>query len=65
MGIYSISFFPESDDVYGKDIDLAGRLQSVAKSRQIVINRAFYERVKAAFEKNGNNDDFTCVRRIV
>lgn len=64
--VYSIAFFPGSEDVYGKDIDLASRLQSAAKTRQIVMNPTFYQKVHAEYDKCGNKEeDFGCVRMIV
>lgn len=62
--VYSISFFPEVDDIYGKDIDLASRLMSVAKSKQLVMNQAFYDKVKNEYDKYSNKKDFACVDKI-
>lgn len=64
VNVYSISFFPEVDDIYGKDIDLASRLMNVAKSKQLVMNKAFYDKVKSEYDLIGNQQQFACVDEI-
>jgi len=61
---YELTFIRDRPDVYGKDVDLAARLASVAKSRELVMNRAFYEEVKAAYARVGLGAGFEEVRLI-
>jgi class 3 adenylate cyclase len=50
--------------VYGKDVDLAARLASVANGREIVMNRAFYQEVLADYGTVGAGAGFDEVQRI-
>jgi hypothetical protein len=43
---YNISFVTGTNDVHGKDIDLTFRLLEKAKSREILMNDEFYNRVR-------------------
>jgi class 3 adenylate cyclase len=46
---FELSFVPDQPDVYGKDIDLASRLLSRARPRELLMNQAFSDAVKAAY----------------
>ena len=61
---YELTFVRDRPDVYGKDVDLAARLASVAKTREIVMNRAFYDEVLADYRNVGAGAGFDEVQRI-
>lgn len=61
---YELSFVPNVDDVYGKDIDLTSRLVSVAGAREIVMNEGFVTRVRADYALASNKELFPEVPRI-
>jgi hypothetical protein len=61
---YQLTFIRDRPDVYGKDIDLAAQLSSKAGSREIVMNRAFYDEVVAEFNRVGHGGAFDEVCRI-
>lgn len=56
--VYALTFFRGSQDYYGIDIDMTARLQSLARARQLVIERRFYEEVAANYRAIGNQDQF-------
>jgi class 3 adenylate cyclase len=55
---YELTFIRDRPDVYGKDVDLAAQLSSKACSRQVVMNRAFYDEVVAEFNCVGPGGGF-------
>jgi len=61
---YELTFIQGQDDVYGKDIDLAARLLSRARSREVLLNRAFYDEVRAAYKRTRSTERFQQVERI-
>jgi len=61
---YELTFIRDRPDVYGKDVDLAAQLSSKAGSREVVMNRAFYDEVVADFNRIGPGADFDEVSRI-
>lgn len=60
----SISFTPGADNIRGDDFDLASCLMSDAKSKQIVMNKAFYDKVKYDYDSASNKQQFACFTRI-
>ena len=46
---YELTFIRDRPDVYGKDVDLVARLAAIARSRELVMNRAFYEEVRREY----------------
>jgi class 3 adenylate cyclase len=63
---YELTFIRDRPDIYGKDVDLVARLASIAESRELVMNRGFYEEVKAEFDQVGSGAGFHeigCIRR--
>lgn len=42
---FNISFFEEHNDYYGKDIDFAARLNSIARSGEILISEEYYKKL--------------------
>jgi hypothetical protein len=62
---YEISFIPGTEDVYGKDIDLTVRLLGKADSREILMNEAFVERVRADHAGLPDPEAYPEVGRIV
>jgi class 3 adenylate cyclase len=61
---YELTFIRDRPDVYGKDVDLAAQLSSKACSRQVVMNRAFYDEVVAEFNCVGPGGGFDEVNWI-
>ena len=61
---YDITFVPDSIDIYGKDIDLTGRLMSIASSGEIVINSLFADRIFAEFKACDDKVKFAEVTQI-
>ncbi len=61
---YELTFIRDRPDVYGKDVDLAARLASIAKAREVVMNRAFYEEVMADYTRAGAGAGFEKVKLI-
>ena len=55
---YELTFIRDRPDVYGKDVDLVARLAAVAQSRELVMNRAFYEEVRAEYNRVGSGAGF-------
>ncbi len=49
IGIHLGEVVFENDDVFGDGVNIAQRLQSVAKAGQIIINEAAYKKVKESF----------------
>jgi len=62
---YDITFMPGVPDVYGRDIDLTARLLTLAGSREVVMNEAFVERVRADYGNAGNKEQFPEVELMV
>ena len=62
---YNISFVEANVDFYGKDIDLASRLQSLAHPKEIVFNGEFYNRVHQRYESIMNKNNFPYMNRII
>jgi class 3 adenylate cyclase len=62
---YPITFFPGSRDYYGIDIDMTARLQSLAASREVVIDSRLRDKVVADYQRAGNASDFGSVERLV
>jgi class 3 adenylate cyclase len=63
--VVPITFFAGSRDYYGIDVDLTSRLQSIADTREVVIDFRFHERVMIGYEESQKGDDFKSVRRLV
>jgi len=61
---YELTFIRDRPDVYGKDVDLAAQLSSKAGSREVVMNRAFYDEVVADFNCIGPGGGFDEVNWI-
>ncbi len=62
---YDITFVRNTNDIYGKDIDLSARLLSVAQSGEIMMNERFVEEVKAEHKLAPAPDDFPDVQSIM
>lgn len=52
--IYNISFFENRYDFYGTGIDFTSRLLSIASDQEIIMNNAFFNKLKK--EQNRNED---------
>lgn len=64
--VYPMTFLANSRDYYGIDIDLTARLQSLADSKEVVIDFRLREKVMLDYEAAGNRiEDFVSVRRLV
>jgi class 3 adenylate cyclase len=63
--VYPITFIKKTPDVYGKEIDLAARLVSVAGANEIVMNEDFYEKIKEEYDSIGNKDQFSIFNNIL
>jgi hypothetical protein len=61
---YNISFIEGNLDFYGKDIDLASRLLSLARPKEIVFNDEFYNRVRRRHNSIINKDNFPYMDNI-
>ena len=61
---YEITFIQNTNDIYGKDVDLAGRLISIALEGEIVMNEAFADQVRAAYDESVIKDQFPDVPKI-
>ena len=61
---YELTFISDRPDVYGKDVDLAARLCSEATTREVLMNRAFYDEVLADYKGVGAGSGFDEVNRI-
>lgn len=62
--VYPITFFDGNRDYYGIDIDLTARLQSLAKSKEVVIDSRLRDKVLEHYSIAGNPDDFVGVRKL-
>jgi class 3 adenylate cyclase len=47
MDAYNISFFEEHNDYYGQDIDFSARLNSIARSGEILISEEYHQKLLA------------------
>ncbi len=63
--VYPITFFAGNRDYYGIDIDLTSRLQSLADSKEVVIDFRLHEKVMRDYDGAGNRDQCVSVRRLV
>jgi class 3 adenylate cyclase len=61
---YALTFLPGNQDYYGTDIDMTARLQSLAKEREVVIERRFYEDIAADYRSIGNQEQFVSYRSL-
>jgi class 3 adenylate cyclase len=59
---YALSFLQGNQDYYGMDIDMTARLLSLAKQREVVIERRFYEDIAADYRGIANQEQFICYR---
>ena len=55
---YELTFIRDCPDVYGKDVDLAARLASEASSREVLMNRAFYDEILDDYSRTGPGAGF-------
>jgi class 3 adenylate cyclase len=62
--VYPITFFAGNRDYYGIDIDLTARLQSMANSKEVVIDSRLRDKVFENYSKAGNRDQFVGVRKL-
>lgn len=62
---YNITFIRGVSDVYGIDIDLTGRLKSGLSEGEIVMNEAFYMKIREAYDPIANKEQFCEVEHIV
>lgn len=56
--VYHITFIEDTDDYYGKDIDLTARLAGDSKENSIIMNKRFFEIVKSEYDSIGNQATF-------
>ena len=61
---YDITFVPDTYDIYGKDIDLTARLSSIAESQEILMNRAWVEKVREEYERTGKPNAYPEIELI-
>lgn len=62
--VYNISFLEGANDYYGRDIDLAARLTSKAKTNRIVLSETFYKKAKYDFGKSYSAIEYTAFHKI-
>jgi hypothetical protein len=61
---YEITFIQNTNDIYGKDVDLAGRLLSIALEGEIIMNEPFVEHLRAACDESAIKNQFPDVAKI-
>ena len=61
---FELTFVENTNDIYGKDIDLASRLLKFADVREVVMNAAFVERVRDIYSRMDGKDCYPEVERI-
>jgi class 3 adenylate cyclase len=62
--VYPMTFLRGNQDYYGIDIDLTARLQSLAREREVVIERQFYEAITANYLWTDNKEQFESYRAL-
>jgi class 3 adenylate cyclase len=62
--IYALTFLRGSQDYYGADIDMTARLQSLARERQVVIERRLFDELAADYHRIGNQNQFGSFRSL-
>lgn len=55
---YDLTFIRDTQDIYGKDIDLTARLRSNAREGELLMNGPFIEKLRTAHEERTGLDDF-------
>jgi hypothetical protein len=61
---YEITFIHNTNDIYGKDVDLAGRFVSIALEGEIIMNESFVQQVRTAYEQSAIQNQFPDVPKI-
>lgn len=61
---YALTFFRGSQDYYGIDIDMTACLQNLAKQREVVIDRRFYDDIAADYQGIANQEQFVSFRSL-
>jgi len=61
---YEITFIQNTNDIYGKDVDLAGRFVSIALEGEIMMNESFVEKVRTAYKESPIQNQFPDVQKI-
>jgi len=61
---YDVTFIEGTKDIYGRDIDLTHRLQSLAREGEIIMNEPFVKKVRANHRAAPVPDDFPDVEKI-
>ncbi len=61
---YSLTFLRGNLDYYGVDIDVAARLLGLAKEREVIVERRFYEDIAADYQSTGNREQFVSFRSL-
>lgn len=62
--VYAMTFLPNTNDYYGRDVDLTARLLDLASAREVVINEPFRESIMARYNEVGNKPQFEPVLRL-
>jgi hypothetical protein len=56
--VYNITFIENSNDYYGKDIDLAARIMEDSEKDTIIMNKKFFNIIKTEYESISNRENF-------
>lgn len=62
--VYAVTFLRGSQDYYGADIDMAARLKSLARERQVVIDGRLYDELAADYHRIHNQNQFASFRSL-
>jgi class 3 adenylate cyclase len=62
--VFNISFFRNTNDYYGSDIDLTARLMTKCSENQIVLSERFYQKVILDLDKLNLPDGTGCLSTV-
>ena len=62
--VYNITFFKDTNDYYGRDIDLTARLMTKAVENRIVMSENYYEKVRNDLVNQHLSPDRGCLSKI-
>jgi len=62
--VYNMTFFKDSNDYYGKDIDLTARLLSKARENRIILSDVLYEKIIEELDNPKRPRDQGCLRHV-
>src|SRR3989338_2952552 len=62
MDVFAMTFLSNTNDYYGRDIDLTARLLSQASESELVINEQFRDIIMTRYNETGNKEQFASVK---